>query len=169
MDARTDRDLWLSEDRDDAPAFGTLFDRHHQAVHLYCFRLTGSWTVAEELLTETFLQAWRRRTELTPADASALPVLLHLATVRVQRRRRMVPTQRSASARSAPRDGEDVMRGVLRRIAHVKGRHREILELHAFGGLSDEEIADVIGIQVTSVRWSLDRTRGPLEEPVISA
>ena len=40
------------------------------------------------------------------------------------------------------------MRDVLRRIAHVKGRHREILELHAFGGLSDEQIAHVLGIQV---------------------
>jgi RNA polymerase sigma-70 factor (ECF subfamily) len=165
VDARTDRDLWLSGDRDDAPAFGTIFDRHHQAVHVYCFRLTGSCTAAEELLSETFLHAWRRRTELTPRGASALPILLHLATVRAQRRRPpVVPTQRSAS-----RDGEEEMRGVLRRIAHVKGRHREILELHAFGGLSDEEIADVIGIQVTSVRWSLDRTRGPLGEPVISA
>ena len=61
------------------------------------------------------------------------------------------------------------MRGVLHRIVHVKGRHREILELHAFGGLSDEQIARVLGIQATSVRWSLDRTRGPLEEPVIAS
>jgi len=154
----------MSEDRDDAPAFGTLFDRHHQAVHLYCFRLTGSCAAAEELLADTFLQAWRRRAELTPAGDSALPLLLHLATVGVRRGRRLVPTQRSA-----PEAGEAAMRDVLRRIAHVKGRHREILELHAFGGLSDAEVAHVLGIQVSSVRWSLDRTRGPLEEPVISS
>lgn len=164
MDARTDRDLWLSEDRDDAPAFGTLFDRHHQAVHLYCFRLTGSWAAAQELLTEAFLQAWRRRGDLTPSDDGALPLLLHLATLSVPRGRRLIPTQRSASDA-----GEVAMRDVLHRIAHVKGRHREILELHAFGGLSDEQIAHELGLQVASVRWSLDRTRGPLEEPVISA
>jgi DNA-directed RNA polymerase specialized sigma24 family protein len=164
VDARTDRDLWLSGDRDDAPAFGTLFDRHHQAVHLYCFRLTGSWAAAEDLLAETFVQAWRRRAELTPADESALPILLRLATAGVRRGRRLVPTQRSA-----PEAGEAAMRDVLRRIAHVKGRHREILELHAFGGLPDAEIAHLLGLQVTSVRWSLDRTRGPLEEPVVSA
>ena len=102
MDARTDRDLWLSEDRDDAPAFGTLFDRHHQAVHLYCFRLTGSWAAAEDLLTETFLQAWRRRADLTPADDSALPLLLHLATANVPRGRRLIPTQRSAQTAARP-------------------------------------------------------------------
>src|SRR4051812_21243513 len=145
MDARTDRDLWLSEDRDDAPAFGTLFDRHHEAVHLYCFRLTGSWAAAEDLLAETFLQAWRRRAELTPAEDSALPVLLHLATVSVPRGRRLIPTQRSGH-----QAGEAEMRDVLRRLVHVKGRHREILELHAFGGLSDAQVAQVLGIQVAS-------------------
>jgi DNA-directed RNA polymerase specialized sigma24 family protein len=164
MDARTDRDLWLSEDRDDAPAFGTLFDRHHLAVHQYCFRLTGSCASAEDLLTQTFLQAWRRRAQLTPAGESALPLLLHLATTLVPRGRRLVPSQRSA-----PEHGEAAMREVLRRIAHIKGRHREILELHAFGGLSDEQIAQVMGIQAASVRWSLDRTRGPLGEPVVSS
>ena len=62
------------------------------------------------------------------------------------------------------------MRDVLRRIAHIEGRHREILErLHAFGALSDEQIAQVMGIQAASVRWSLDRTRGPLGEPVVSS
>lgn len=154
----------MSEDRDDAPAFGTLFDRHHRAVHQYCFRLTGSRGAAEELLAQTFLQAWRRRAQLTPADESALPLLLHLATSHVPRGRRLVPTQRSA-----PEHGELAMRGVLRQIAHIKGRHREILELHAFGGLSDEQIAQLLGIQASSVRWSLDRTRGPLEEPVVSS
>lgn len=162
MDARTDRDLWLSEDRDDAPAFGTLFDRHHRAVHQYCFRLTGSRAAAEDLLTQTYLQAWRRRGELTPADESALPLLLHLATSGVPRGRRLVPTQRSA-----PEDGELAMHDVLRRIVHIKGRDREILELHAFGGLTDDQVAQVLGIPVGSVRWSLDRTRGPLEEPVV--
>ena len=164
MDARTDRDLWLSGDRDDAPAFGALFDRHHEVVHLYCFRLTGSWVGAEDLLLATFVQAWRRRTELTPADDSALPLLLHLATTTVTRGRRLIPTQRSAQDK-----GEAAMRDVLHRIAHVKGRHREILELHAFGSVSDAEIAQLLGVQVSSVRWSLDRTRGPLEEPVISS
>jgi DNA-directed RNA polymerase specialized sigma24 family protein len=164
MDARTDRDLWLSEDRDDAPAFGTLFDRHHLTVHEYCFRLTGSCAAAEDLLAQTFLQAWRRRGQLTPAGESALPVLLHLATTTLTRGRRLVPTQRSA-----PEHGEAAMREVLRRIAHIKGRHREILELHAFGGLSDEQISQVMGMQPTSVRWSLDRTRGPLGEPVVAS
>jgi RNA polymerase sigma-70 factor (ECF subfamily) len=164
VDARTDRDLWLSEDRDDAPAFGTLFDRHHRTVHQYCFRLTGSRAAAEELLAQTFLHAWRRRTQLTPAGESALPLLLHLATTSAARGRRLVPTQRSA-----PEQGEVAMRDVLRRIAHIKGKHREILELHAFGGLSDEQVAEVVGVQVSSVRWSLDRTRGPLEEPVVTS
>ena len=152
----------MSGDRDDASAFGTLFDRHHQAVHHYCFRLTGSLTDAQDLLSETFLQAWRQRADLTPDDDSALPLLLRLATGRAPRRR-AVPTQRSSS----PTADERAMREVLHRIAHIRGRHREILELHAFGGLSDEQIARQLGIAQQSVRWSLDRSRGPLEEPVV--
>ncbi len=155
----------MSEDRDDASGFGTLFDRHHQAVHRYCFRLTGSCAGAQDLLAQTFVEAWRRRCELTPQDDSALPLLLALATGCAPRGRRVLPTQRSSS----PTADELAMREVLHRIAHIRGRHRQILELHAFGGLSDDQIARELGIGEDSVRWSLDRSRGPLEEPVIAS
>jgi DNA-directed RNA polymerase specialized sigma24 family protein len=46
-DERTDRQLWADAAQRDGDAFGTLFRQHARAVYNHCFRLTGSWTVAD--------------------------------------------------------------------------------------------------------------------------
>lgn len=55
---------------------GTLFDRHARAVYNHAFRLTGSWSLAEEIVQATFLTAWRRRAAIRLIDGSPLPWLL---------------------------------------------------------------------------------------------
>jgi Sigma-70 region 2 len=42
-------------------AFGELFDEHARAVYHHGYRLTGDRAVAEDVLSTTFLQAWRMR------------------------------------------------------------------------------------------------------------
>ena len=62
------------------------------------------------------------------------------------------------------------MRNVLRRIAHVQadGTARSSSCTRS-AGCPTTEIATRVGMPAASVRWSLDRTRGPLEEPVIAS
>jgi hypothetical protein len=55
---------------------GTLFGRHARAVHNHVFRLTGSWSLAEEIVQATFLTAWQRRADIRLVDSSPLPWLL---------------------------------------------------------------------------------------------
>jgi DNA-directed RNA polymerase specialized sigma24 family protein len=57
----TDQDLWTAVAAGDEAAFGTLFDRHSRAVYNHAFRLSGSWSVAEDVTQATFLVAWRKR------------------------------------------------------------------------------------------------------------
>jgi RNA polymerase sigma-70 factor (TIGR02960 family) len=45
----------------DEAAFGELVQRHRRELHLHCYRMTGSFDEAEDLVQETFLRAWRRR------------------------------------------------------------------------------------------------------------
>jgi RNA polymerase sigma-70 factor (ECF subfamily) len=40
---------------------GVLFDEHARAVYNHAFRLTGDWASAEDVVSLTFLAAWRRR------------------------------------------------------------------------------------------------------------
>ncbi|WP_411075895.1 RNA polymerase sigma factor [Streptomyces sp. cmx-4-7] len=43
----------------DPSAFAELFDAHARGVYNHAFRLTGDWSVAEDVMAATFLEAWR--------------------------------------------------------------------------------------------------------------
>src|SRR6266508_4350920 len=60
--------------------FGLLFERHAKAIYNYCFRQTGSWASAEDLVSVVFLEAWRRRRDVSLHQDSALPWLYGVAT-----------------------------------------------------------------------------------------
>ena len=67
----------------DHDEFGLLFEEHARAVYNHAFRLTGNWSAAEEVVSLTFLEAWRLRGTVRPeprgpnvsttADTPALP------------------------------------------------------------------------------------------------
>lgn len=55
-------------------------------------------------------------------------------------------------------------REVLLELTNLPKKHREVLELFYFGGLSTEEIAKVVGSTANAVRIRLSRARDALEE-----
>jgi DNA-directed RNA polymerase specialized sigma24 family protein len=72
--ALSDEQLWSrAVEGHDSEAFGHLFERHADAVYNHCFRLSGSWSTAEDLTSVVFLQAWRRRDDVRFSGASVLP------------------------------------------------------------------------------------------------
>lgn len=58
--------LWARSRAGDADAFTVLFERHAKAIYNYCFRRTGDWSAAEDLLSLVFLEARRRRDKALP-------------------------------------------------------------------------------------------------------
>lgn len=68
-----DGELWRRAADGDQGAFTALFERHAQAVWNHAYRLTGSWSAAEDLTSNAFLIAWRKRAEVTLGRDSALP------------------------------------------------------------------------------------------------
>ena len=63
----------------DRDAFGLLFESHARAVYNHAFRLTGNWSAAEEVVSLTFLEAWRLRHTVRPDGGSLLPWLLGIS------------------------------------------------------------------------------------------
>ncbi|MFC6079742.1 RNA polymerase subunit sigma-70 [Sphaerisporangium aureirubrum] len=49
----------------DEHAFGVLAERHRRELHVHCYRMTGSFEEAEDLVQETLLRAWRGRDGFT--------------------------------------------------------------------------------------------------------
>ena len=57
----------------DHHAFGELFDKHARDVYNHAFRLTADWSVAQDVVSLTFLEAWRLRERLEPDGDSPRP------------------------------------------------------------------------------------------------
>jgi RNA polymerase sigma factor (sigma-70 family) len=172
-----DSALWERSRRGDAEAFGVLFDRHSNAIYNYCFRRTGDWSVAEDLLSVVFLEAWRRRAKRLP-EGKVLPWLYGVATNVVRNQRRSQRRYLAALAR-VPRpddsvelaeasnerlDDEREMRLVLATIARLPRREQEVFVLCAWSELSYEDAAAALDLPVGTVRSRLSRARTRLRE-----
>ncbi|WP_446218605.1 RNA polymerase sigma factor [Micromonospora sp. IBHARD004] len=177
----SDQDLWSAIAASDEIAFGRLFDRYARAVYNHAFRLTGSWTLAEDVTQSTFLVAWRRRGEAGLVDGLALPWLLVVATNatrtewRSARRwlaalRRLPPEREAdvdpASDVAARLDDERQMAKILAVVRRLPRAEREAVALCLWSGVPYGEAATVLGISEGAVRSRVSRARARLARMV---
>ena len=169
--APSDAEL-IARSLDDPEAFAPLFDRHAASVHRYLGRRVGE--LADDLLSETFLIAFRRRAAYRPEHVEVRPWLLGIATnvvhghVRTEQRRYKALARAAAEpdrpgsdpADSADRLDAAALRGPLAAaLAGLKPRDRDALLLLAWGQLGYEEIAAVLDVPIGTVRSRLHRAR----------
>ncbi|MGW0505509.1 RNA polymerase sigma factor [Micromonospora sp. NPDC003241] len=177
----SDQDLWAAVAAGDEIAFGRLFDRYSRAVYNHAFRLTGSWTLAEDVTQSTFLVAWRRRGEARLVDGSALPWLLVVATnaTRTEWRSgrrwwaalRRSPPEREADVDpagdvAARLDDERQMVKILAVVRRLPRAEREAVALCLWSGVPYSEAAAVLGISEGAVRSRVSRARARLARTV---
>jgi len=171
-----DQSLWEQAARGDRGAFGELYRRHAEAVWNYAYRLTGSWSVAEDLTSSTFLAAWRKLADMTLVNASARPWLFtvasNLARHEYRRAGRFSQVLRRIPLNDTTRDhADDVvdqmdadhrLREVLDAIERLPKGERRAVELCLLGEVSIADAAEVLGIAEVSVRARISRARGKL-------
>ncbi|ONI74893.1 RNA polymerase subunit sigma-70 [Actinosynnema sp. ALI-1.44] len=175
-DTHDDAALWQRAAAGNKAAFGELFERHAQAVWNHAFRLTGSWSLAEDLTSMTFLTAWRKLPEVTLVRDSALPWLYAVAgnLARTEFRsagrftkllRRIPPTdtiEDHAESVAEKVDGEGRMRVLLDAIAKLPKAERQAVELCLVGEVSTSEAAELLGLEEVSIRSRVSRARARL-------
>jgi RNA polymerase sigma factor (sigma-70 family) len=169
----TDADLLGRAQAGDADAFGVLFERHAPTVLRFCFRRTGNATLAEDLTSIVFLEAWRVRGKTVFFEGRALPWLLGVALnvlrsqTRAERRYREALARLPANGLPEPEseatiariDAEREMQVVLRAVEQLGRREREVVELCIWEGLTTEEASLALGISAGAVRSRLSRAR----------
>lgn len=178
QEEQPDVELWDDAIRGRPEAFGTLFERHARAVYNYAFRRSGDWSLAEEITSTVFLEAWRRRDEVRFTTDSVRPWLLGVATNVLHNRWRSRRRHRAALDRLPRRDaerdfGDGVtdrlddqwrVRRILKLVERLSRRHRDVLTLVVWEGLSYQETAVALGVPVGTVRSRLARARGRLAD-----
>lgn len=177
----SDAALWQEAAAGRRESFGLLFDRHAGAVYTYLFRRTADWSVAEDLTAAVFLQAWRRRSQVTFDGDSALPWLLGVARLLLRNSVRARARYRAALSRAGAErvtasaglgdpadlvatrvDSERQMEQVRSAIARLPRSQRETIELCVFAGLDHQAAAIAMGVSVGTVKSRLHRARQQL-------
>ncbi len=173
----SDSVLWSRSRAGDADAFGLLFERHARAIYNFCFRRIGDWTVAEDLLSIVFLEAWRRRDKELPPD-KVLPWLYGIAT-NVVRNRRRSERRFAAALRRAPKPDQEAdfdeladariddvrqIEQVLALVERLPKPEQDVFALCAWSELSYEDAALALDVPIGTVRSRLSRARARLRE-----
>src|ERR1017187_5741683 len=179
--AASDQELWsLAADQQAGQAFGELFERHADRIYAHCFHRTGSWSMAEDLTSVVFLEAWRRRREVRFSGDSVLPWLLAVANNATLNAQRTLRRHRRLLVKLPPAGDEpDIAEDAVRRVdteraaAHLlcalEGRRepeREVLALCDWAGLSYAEASDALGVPAGTIRSRLSRARQHLRDLV---
>lgn len=171
---QTDADI-VRRSHHNPAAFGSLFDRHAAMVHRFAARRVGE-TLADDLMSETFLIAFERRMTYDLHRASALPWLYGIVTnllsrhARTEQRRWRAYTHsanapphaevENDAARIAARvDAAGTRSQLARCLADLSPGDRDVLLLFGFADLAYDEIAAALDIPVGTVRSRLHRAR----------
>lgn len=171
-----DLELWSATAAGDETAFARLFDRYSRSVYNHAFRLTGSWSLAEDVTQSAFLVLWRRRRDARLVDGSILPWLLTTNTARTESRsarrwlallRRMPPeggTDFDPADEVAGRvDDERRMRTILTAVRELPRAEREAV-VCLWSGVPYADAATALGISEGSVRSRVSRARARLTD-----
>ncbi len=161
----------------ESSAFAELFDSYSRAVYNHAFRLTADWSVAEDVMAATFLEAWRLRDRVEPEGGSLRPWLLGIATntarnqYRSNRRYRAAAGAAAAAELSVADHADEVADRVddrrrlttaLTALATMRRPEREVIALCLGEGLDYEAAAQALGIPVGTVASRLSRARKKL-------
>jgi RNA polymerase sigma-70 factor (sigma-E family) len=167
----------IAGSRDDRPvatldgdAIGRLYDEHRLALVRLAVLLVDDLGTAEDVVQEAFAQLVRHAPRLR--DPAAAVGYLRVAVV--NRARSALRRRRTARAYVAPApvepDGPDARavlaeehREVLAALGGLGRRQREVLVLRYWSGLSEAQIADVLGISRGAVKSSASRALDALE------
>jgi RNA polymerase sigma-70 factor (ECF subfamily) len=157
----------------DPDAFGVLFDDCARAVYNLAFRLTGNRHEAEEVVSLTFLEAWRLRARVEPEGESLRPWLMGITVNVVRNFSRAARRHQAAMARlpepaAAPDFADELADRIddAARLAAVRaafGRlapaEQDVIALCVWSELDYAAAAQALGIPVGTVRSRLSRAR----------
>ncbi|WP_405463511.1 RNA polymerase sigma factor [Streptomyces anulatus] len=162
----------------DPDAFRELFRDHAQLVFRHAVRTTGDWSAAEDVVSLTFLEAWRLRGKLRDEGESPRPWLMGIAVNVLRNTGRAARRHERALARVPLRDvlpdfadelvGRITDSGELaaakRAWGQLRRAEREVFALCVWSGLGYAEAAEALGVPVGTVRSRLSRARARLRK-----
>jgi RNA polymerase sigma-70 factor (ECF subfamily) len=163
----------------DKRAMQVLYARHSVRVFRFIVRLTGNASLAEDMLSEVFLYVWRRA-ETFEAKSKVSTWLLAIArykAISALRRDRDEPLDdaRAAAVEDPADNAETVVHAqqrsalIRRCLTQLSPAHRQVIDLVYYHEKSVEEVAQVVGIPVSTVKTRMFYARARMAELLAEA
>ena len=153
----------LTQDRD---SFARLFAIFAPRVKAYMMKVGSDPASSEEITQETFIRVWRKAGQFDPKKASAVTWIFTIArNLRIDRlRKENRPTFDPDDPIFIPETSQTplenmeqstIVERVKLSISGLPEDQREVVQLSFIEGLSHQEIADVIGLPLGTVKSRL--------------
>jgi RNA polymerase sigma-70 factor, ECF subfamily len=160
----------------DQSAMRALFARYRVALYRWLLRLVDDGTLAEDLLSEVFLDVWRQAASFE-SRSSVSTWLLAIARYKAlsARRRRTDAELDEATVSTIPDTGDDPevtlqkknrAEALRRSLSRLSPQHREVIDLAYYHGRSVKEIAEIVSISEATVKTRMFHARRKLAELV---
>ena len=156
-----------------AETFASLYERTFPKVYAYVASLVRDRTSAEDVTAQAFERAYRRRRSYRPSrgtpEAWVFGIARNAALDELRRRRRRARLETDPEDLAAPSTDDHVELALRREavraaLAALDERERDIVALKFIGGLSNAEIAGVLGVSESNAGTRLHRTITKLRE-----
>jgi len=163
----------------DRLAMQTLFARYRTPVYRWLLRLVGNDTVAEDLLSDVFLDVWRQagRFQARSAVSTWLLAIARFKALSARRSRKDAELDETIEATVA--DSADNPEVVLQKksrdqfvrtaLTTLSPEHREIIDLVYYHDKSVDECAQILGVPSGTVKTRMFYARKKLAEMVQAA
>ena len=173
--AETDENLMLAVRAGDVSQLGLLFDRHHRALFDFFARMTGSRAIAEDLVQDVFFRILKYRATFR-ADSRFKAWMFHIArNARVDYYRKHHPEtvlpeddtagfQSPGPAPSHRLEQEEQITLLECAMFKLPAEKREVLVLSRYQEMKYEQIAEVMGCEVGTVKVRVHRALNELRE-----
>lgn len=146
----------------DEIAFAQLFRQYKNKLYSFIFHLSGSATIAEDVLQDVFLKVWRDRDQLTGIDNfnAYLYRMAQNTAINVLRRQSREALLLNEVQRLAPEGvhgdellaAKEVRTALQQAINNLPPQQRKVYQLGKEQGLTYEQIAGSLGITPSTVR-----------------
>jgi RNA polymerase sigma factor (sigma-70 family) len=160
--------------RGDDDALGVLYDRFGRLAYRLAFRILRDRALAEDAVQEAFLAVWRsadayKRERAKPS--TWILTVVHRRAVDLVRReqiRRGEPLEVAPEPSVGAVDEDAMLRdrraAVQKALTELPGEQRQALELAYYGGLTQSELAERLGVPLGTVKSRMFAGLGRLRE-----
>jgi RNA polymerase sigma-70 factor, ECF subfamily len=155
-------------------AMQVLYARHNVRVYRFIVRLTGNASLAEDLVSEVFLDVWRQA-EAFEAKSQVSTWLLAIARYKAlsalrRRSEEHLDDRMAATIEDTADDPETVVSNndrntiVQKCLTRLSPAHREVIDLVYYHEKSVDEVARIVGVPAATVKTRMFYARNKMAD-----